>query len=216
MNRQKFKSGTAFQDMLFLMLSGVTVLWVLSFILINPVAKVNDIESPAQFMITMDWDNTSEDDIDMWLRTPDGSIVYFANKDAGGANLERDDLGKANDCITNSNFEETCILINREVIMLRGLQEGEYQLKFHVFRMGGKIPTGNPVTMEIIDLTPYTVEFHEEFNYVGHRQHVSVIRFTIDSDGDLESFSLVPVTFTGNNRTPPTETDRERLAGRSI
>ena len=77
----------------------------------------------------MDWGKNSEDDIDLWLRTPNGNIIYFGSKDKGGANLERDDLGIVSDCIQRPNFTKECIYVNREVIMLRGLQVGEYQLE---------------------------------------------------------------------------------------
>ena len=197
------KSSTAFQDLLFLLLSGVTILWVLSFLLINPVAKQADIITPAQIMITMDWGKDSEDDIDLWLRTPNGNIIYFGNKDSGGANLERDDLGIASDCIQKSDFTKTCIYVNREVIMLRGLQQGEYQLKFVVYsnRPDG---IGSPATIEIIDLNPYKVEFSKDFNYSVPKSSISIIRFTVDADGNIESFSEVPADFDINRNYGPT------------
>ena len=197
---ESIKSSTAFQDLLFLLLSGVTILWVLSFLLINPVAKQADIITPAQIMITMDWGKNSEDDIDLWLRTPNGNIIYFGSKDKGGANLERDDLGIVSDCIQRPNFTKECIYVNREVIMLRGLQVGEYQLKFVVYanRLDG---LGNPVTIEIIDLNPYKVEFSQDFSYSVPKSSISIIRFTVNADGDIESFSTVPVDFDINRNT---------------
>tara|TARA_B110000285_G_C15104324_1_gene606988 strand:+ start:474 stop:1118 length:645 start_codon:yes stop_codon:yes gene_type:complete len=197
MNRNKFKAGTAFQDMLFLMLSGVTVLWVLSFLLINPIAKQHDIETPAEYIITMDWAGQSDDDIDMWLRTPNGNIIGFFNKDQDGANLERDDLGLVTDCYQlgdGANRTQGCIRINREVITLRGLIPGEYQLKFHVYNVSGTVD-GNPVEMEIIKINPYKIVFTEEFVYEVKKQHISVIRFTIDADGNISELSQVPVEF---------------------
>jgi hypothetical protein len=193
MNRNKFKSNTAFQDMLFLMLSGVTVLWVLSFLLINPIAKINDIESPAEFIITMSWPDTSDDDIDMWLRTPDGKVIAFFNKDSSGSNLERDDLGMANECFRVLD-RTNCIELNREVITLRGIHPGEYQLKFVVYNVTGSMD-GNPVDMEIIKVNPYKIEFKKSFTYTKQKQSVSVIRFTVDAEGNISGFSDVPAIF---------------------
>ena len=147
----------------------------------------------------MDWGKTSEDDIDLWMRQPDGQIVYFGKKDKGGANLERDDLGTVNDCFFVKG-ERVCIQVNREVIMLRGLQEGEYQVKFVVY--SSRIDrTGNPVTVEIIDINPYKIEFSREFIYTTPKQSISVIRFTVDADGNIESFSEVPAEFDINRNT---------------
>ncbi len=190
MNKHKFKSNTAFTDLLFLMLTGVTILWVLSFILINPVAKTQDVESHAKFLLTMDWADESKDDIDMWLRNPDGSIVYFGSKDHGGSTLERDDLGLSSDCVMNAHTgESNCVYLNREVIAISNPQAGEYQLQFRVYHRFSTVADGNPVRMEVIQVNPYKILFSEKFNYAHNKQRISVIRFTIDADGKVASFS---------------------------
>ena len=150
----------------------------------------------------MDWDKNSGDDLDLWLRTPNGEIVYFGKKDKGGVNLERDDLGTVNDCIYINSFEPQCIFVNREVIMMRGLQVGEYQLKFVVYAPSPDF-LGNPVTIEIIDINPYKIEFSQDFTYTGSKQTISIIRFTIDADGNIESFSDVPADFDINRSNVP-------------
>ena len=205
MNRSKFKSGTAFQDMLFLMLSGVTVLWVLSFLLINPVAKQNDIMTPAEYIITMEWQPSSDDDLDLWLRTPNGAVIGFFNKDQDGANLERDDLGLVNDCFrlgAAQGMDDSCVRINREVITLRGLIPGEYQLKFVVYNTG-RAMEGNPAKIEILKINPYKTEFSRKFTYDTHKQSISIIRFTIDSNGDISDWSDVPAEFGRNVKPTP-------------
>ena len=162
----------------------------------------------------MDWDKDSGDDLDLWLRTPNGVIIYFGGKDRVGVTLERDDLGLTNDCLTVDSRTtlligtsgDNCIHINREVIMLRGLQEGEYQLKFVVYAPQPDF-TGNPVTVEIIDINPYKVEFSKDFTYSESKQNISIIRFTINADGNIESFSEVPAGF---------DINRNRNAGGQI
>ena len=151
----------------------------------------------------MDWDKNSGDDLDLWLRTPSGVIIYFGGKDRAGANLERDDLGFVNECFgVDKQDKDSCVHVNREVIMLRGLLEGEYQLKFVVYAPSPDY-TGNPVTIEIIDINPYKIEFSRDFTYKSSKQNVSIIRFTIDADGNIESFSDVPAEFDINRSAVP-------------
>ena len=191
MNNHKFKSSTAFTDLLFLMLSGVTTLFVLSFLLINPISKSEDVPSPAKYLITMEYDKESNDDLDLWLQTPSGTIIYYGNRGTGFTNLERDDLGKKTDCAIVKG-EEICIPINREVITLRGVEEGEYKLQMRVYiQMVNGRPTGNPAHFEIVGINPYKVLFTKDVEYVDARQRFSVIRFTV-RDGEIVSFSDLP------------------------
>lgn len=213
MNKQKFKSNTAFTDMLFLMLSGVTVLWVLSFILINPISKTQDVESHAKYLLTMDWADESKDDIDMWLRNPDGTIIYYGRKDHGGATLERDDLGISSDCVMDTETgEPRCVELNREVIAISNPQVGEYQLQFRVYNKFHQYADGNPVRMELIEVNPYKILFSKKYTYERVKQRVSVIRFTIGSDGKIESYNEVESDF---DRAPvPVRTQGDPINGR--
>ena len=59
----KYKSTLAFTDLLFNVLIGFAFLFIIAFILINPVNKRADIKSKAEFMVIMDWDPNSLFDI---------------------------------------------------------------------------------------------------------------------------------------------------------
>ena len=47
----------------------------------------------AEYIITVDWDDSLEDDVDLWVRDPNGEIVSYLQKDAGWLHLDRDDRG---------------------------------------------------------------------------------------------------------------------------
>ena len=66
----RYVSSTAFIDLLFNIVIGVAFLFILAFLLINPVAKKQDIESKADYLIILTWDVESQDDIDLWVRDP--------------------------------------------------------------------------------------------------------------------------------------------------
>ena len=97
--RRKYGSSTAFTDLLFNIVIGVAFMFMLAFLLINPVAKKKDIESKADYLIILTWDSESVNDIDLWMRDPVGNLMSFRNKDKGLMHLDRDDLGSRNDKI---------------------------------------------------------------------------------------------------------------------
>ena len=73
----RFFSSTAFIDLLFNIIVGVAFLFMIAFLLINPVSKKNDVESKADYLIILTWDNKSHDDIDLWIRDPVGKVMSF-------------------------------------------------------------------------------------------------------------------------------------------
>ena len=76
----RYVSNVAFTDLLFNIVVGLAFLFLLAFILMNPIAKEKDIEEKSDFIIVMTWDDESGDDIDLWVRDPAGRIVSFRNR----------------------------------------------------------------------------------------------------------------------------------------
>ena len=77
--RNKIYGGrTAFIDLLFNVLIGFVFMFILAFLLINPISKKKDIEEKAEYVITMTWPKHLDDDLDLWLETPDNKIVYLS------------------------------------------------------------------------------------------------------------------------------------------
>jgi len=69
-DKSKYGSSVAFTDLLFNIVVGLAFLFLLAFILMNPIAKEKDIEEKSDFIIVMTWDDESGDDIDLWVRDP--------------------------------------------------------------------------------------------------------------------------------------------------
>ena len=90
---RKYSSNLAFVDLLFNLLVGFTSLFVIAFLLINPIAKQGVVDPPVKVMFEISWDDKSYHDIDLYLKGPDNQVVYYANKSNGYITLKRDDLG---------------------------------------------------------------------------------------------------------------------------
>jgi hypothetical protein len=85
--QQKYKSSFGFIDLLFNLLVGFTFMFILAFMLINPVAKKHDFDPKAEYMVIMSWDPKSSTDIDMWIQDDLDNIVSFGVKNKGLMNL---------------------------------------------------------------------------------------------------------------------------------
>ena len=112
-NRHRsYGSQVAFIDLLFNTLVGFVFLFILAFILINPIAKKSNVEIVAEFIVKINWPSDSPDDIDLWMRDPLGNYVGFKSKDVGLMALSRDDLGTSNDTVYDPKGKPIIVLIN--------------------------------------------------------------------------------------------------------
>ena len=81
----KYRSRTylSFIDFLFILLLAFISMFILALLLINPITKKSEIERKAEYIITLEWEDKSHDDIDIWIEDPVGNILSFRNKVAG-------------------------------------------------------------------------------------------------------------------------------------
>ena len=203
MRRDRYKTSIAFIDLLFNITIGLTMLFIIAFLLINPVAKKGDIIVKAEFIITMSWPSDSQDDIDLYLKDPSGNVVYFRQKDKGLTNLDRDDLGIANDTIETATGK-TVFKINEEHITIRETIEGQYIVNAHWYaqsKLAKNYMTGETyelndsieVTVKVEKLNPYSLVYvgTKVLSYQG--DETTFVRFTLDSDGKVISTSELPL-----------------------
>ena len=187
-NKLKYKSSIGFTDLLFNLVIGFVYLFVIAFILINPVAKKGDVLKKAEYMVTLEWNHNYNDDIDLWVKDPAGNIVSFLVKSKGLMHLEKDDLGYSNDVYVKGK-QEQIIHLNREVLTLRGTIEGEYEVMAHVYNRkftmkDGKSRQDLPGMIEItvIKINPYSETYFARVPYIETAQTLSLVRFNIGGD----------------------------------
>lgn len=185
----KYKSTTAFQDLLFNMLIGFVFLFIVALLLINPITKKSDAPKKAEYLITIEWADASYNDIDLWVRDPSGNIVSFINKGGGLLHLERDDLGQKNDTING-----VTLLRNEETVTLRGIEPGEYEVMYHVYFMRSQAED-KTVRFRLTQINPYGIRLEGEKPYEAQGQAVSLFRFTLDEEGRVVDTSQRPSDF---------------------
>ena len=187
--RRQYHSNLPFIDLLFNILIGFVFLFIVSFLLINPIAKRADIEVKAEFLITVMWPDNLEDDVDTYVEDPAGNLVWFRSREPGLMHLDRDDLGKRNDEVVTVAgtilFPE-----NREIVTLRGIVPGEYVVNIHMYFKVGEEPV--PVTVQIDKINPYSVVVRETIELKEKGDEITVTRFSVKSNGDIIDVNKLP------------------------
>lgn len=216
--RDKYKSSIGFTDLLFNLVIGFVYLFMIAFILINPVAKKGDVVKKAEYLITIEWDHWRNDDVDLWVKDPQGNVVAFINKAAGVMNLEKDDLGYTNDVLERKRDKDGTVVIiemNREVTTLRGTVPGEYQVMAHVYSRKVtqvKDPNGGykytqegtgTITAQLIKINPYEEVYTTKTTYDNQGEQISLFRFVIGDDNKFISINTDPSSFITKDRIPP-------------
>ena len=201
-SKSKYKSSLAFTDLLFNVLIGFVFMFIVAFILINPVQKDAEIEAKAEFMVIMEWDDQSHYDVDLWMQDPVGNIVGFPNLHAGLLHLDKDDLGQSNDTVFLADGTKKVIYLNREVMTIRGIVPGEYIVNNHLYSMKGHHGRGPiEVTTKIIKLNPYG-EVHTGIVILENtRQEETILRFTVTPDGYVKNKNKRKKRFAGRHQS---------------
>ena len=187
-DKSRYGSSVAFTDLLFNIVVGLAFLFLLAFILMNPIAKDKDIEEKSDFIIILTWDDDSGDDIDLWIRDPLGNLLSFKNREDALMHLDRDDLGLSNDKVMLPDGNYEYVYRNKEVVSLRGTHEGEYLVNVHVYnKKPGKDSSMKPsnIRVELIKLNPYKEVTQAEFIATKRGQEFTAFHFTLDEDGEV-------------------------------
>lgn len=168
------------------------ILFLIALMMINPIAKNADITSKAEFIITIEWPDNSEVDIDTWIIGPDKSIVSFKNKKNAYLHLDRDDLGSVGDTVSLTNGQVIDIISNREVVTIRGIVPGKYVFNLFYYRKRGEAQTNlsTDITVEFQKINPYRVEYKTSVTLDSVGQEITVMTFEVDRDGTVYNLNV--------------------------
>ena len=202
---RRFHNNLAFVDFLFILLLAFISMLILALLLINPVTKKSEVERKAEYIIVLEWDNDSQDDVDLWVRNPLKKHVSFKNKVEGLMHLDKDDLGRINDTLVLPDGTRQVILLNREVVSLRGWHEGEYVINVHMFNKRTTIPTN--ITVQMIKINPYKILFEEKIVLIERGEEMTIRRITLGRLGDIIDTNKDPASIIND----PTEYTDSRV-----
>ena len=222
----RFKSSLGFIDLLFNILLGFAFLFIIAFLLIKPEAKKKDFDRRAEFVIILEWDHDAPDDLDLYVQDPTNDKVSFRLPIVNYMHLDKDDLGKRNDTIINADGSTSTVMINREVVTIRGIMAGEYIINAHYYSTrvynGSQLEPNErtidyrskpqralTVKIELHKVTPYKILWAGEKKFTHRGQEETFLRFVLDGDGNIvPPFTFEPKEFVtplmgmGNYTTP--------------
>tara|TARA_B100001057_G_scaffold497650_1_gene602357 strand:- start:439 stop:1044 length:606 start_codon:yes stop_codon:yes gene_type:complete len=181
-NRTIIGSNLSFNDLLFNVLVGFVMLFVIAFLLINPITKKSDIPVKAEFLIVLSWPAEAADDLDLWVQRDSSKPVGFSNRENTPLHLDRDDLGRTNDkVIIDGN--PTTIAVNRETTTIRGIVPGDYFVGVHYYSMTSMEDL--PYTVTVMKVNPFR-ELYSITGILSTRREVHQLpAFSIDKDGSV-------------------------------
>lgn len=213
MKNRKFDFRTAYIDLLINLLTGTVVLFILTTLLIAPITKNSEgIKKNADYVITLEWPNDVDCDVDLWIRDPLSNIVSYKYPEAGLMYFERDDMGKRRSVFELDGKEITIDPDNKEFVTLRGTFSGEYVVNLHLYSCintatqlamtSGQL-MNVPVIVEIIKINPsYVVVKHIEMVIESIWQEKTVTRFTMDDKKNILRFKNDYVAVRTGNKAP--------------
>jgi hypothetical protein len=179
--RRRSEIGVGFTDLLFNALLGFVVMFVLAFLLINPIARTGAVDPKAEFLITLTWPDGRPEDVDLYVEDPAASLVWFRQREAGLMHLDRDDLGQRNDFIEVAGSRIVNPL-NQEVVSIRGIVPGEFVVNVHLYRANDG--SEFPATVKVEKLNPKVdLVFYGSVSLSEQGDERTAVRFALGADG---------------------------------
>lgn len=196
MKNKKFDFRTAYIDILIALLMGTVVIFMLTTLLIAPITQNSaGIKKNADYVITLEWPNELDCDIDLWIRDPLNNIVSYRQMEGGLMYFERDDMGKRRSVFELDGKEIVIDPDNKEFVTLRGTFKGEYVVNVHLYSclkansalgMAAGQLVEVPITIEIVRINPnFIVVKHIEMKMESIWQEKTVIRFVMDDKKNI-------------------------------
>jgi hypothetical protein len=190
-----FGSSLSFLDMLVNINMMFFLFLFFALLQINPKMRKADIETKAIMMVVMTWPDNDPNDMDLWIKTPDGVHVGFTNTENSYLHYERDDRGSLNNFImSHDDKTKTTLPVRREVIMFRGVQDGRFVVNVNLFsiknmdgRTTGESELVTPllVHVELDQLDPsYNILATKEISVTDFREEDTAFAFIV-KDGKV-------------------------------
>ncbi len=161
------------------------------------------IVTEGQLAVTDSWRAGSNNDVDLYVRDPNGRVIYFANQSAGLVHLEQDDLGTdVSGTVLLPDGRQVVTKYNGERAIIRGVVPGEYTVNVHMYQRSDKFPRETPVQVQLWFLRGQdTPLLSQRIVLGGTGSEETAFRFTLDTQGHMTSHNRLQVSLVGDPET---------------
>lgn len=199
MKHRVYENNDSTLDVFMNMLMFFLFMFVILLVQANPSKQEKTVSVKAEFVITVQWPDDRNDDVDTYFEDPQGHLVHYRQKAKGLMHLDRDDLGSSNDQIQLPDGRWIKIKTNKEIVTLRGIIKGEYTVNVHLFNKRSNHPEGIPVQVTIEKLNDYKMVYFREVVLEEEGDEITVCRFTLDDEGEVIATNELEKRFTKVN-----------------
>jgi hypothetical protein len=148
-----------------------------------------NIKDKSEFIVQMDWEDGSLNDVDLWVSNPFGDVVNFKNKNVGLMTLDWDNLGTNNSFTIDKDGKTISNKSRREVVAIRAIMPGTFVVNSMMYKNHTQKPEKVKVT--ILKLNPYKEIVSKEIvlDHVG--QTFTIASFQVNPNGDVLAIDTV-------------------------
>ena len=200
--RRQYAMFQPFSDML-MNLVGMIMLIVAVLVIVTVNSKGQlDYHPKAEYLVTLDWPDDRNVDLDLWMRAPFGDTIFYLNREASNVSLDRDSRGFT----TNQQTLADGAVIttdNREIIAMRAIIPGDYLVAVSYYA-GTDAKTGvgysflPPDPLAPIDLKVrvekvnprMTTVFDQKFHFNQVKEAMNIVAFHVDPGGKVTILPL--------------------------
>lgn len=151
----------------------------------------------ALYVIKMEWNGNSRDDIDLYVSDPANHFVFFRRLVDGLINLEKDDTGADANTVTLPTGEKVMSPWNTEQVDINGIVPGEYVISCQLYSN----KSGGPVTAAVTlfrMVNGSSVKVHDESVELKEKgDEETAFRFTLLNSGEVVDINRLQKKFIG-------------------
>lgn len=191
----QYNSNTSMIDMLFNLVLGFFAIIVILILIMKTDESPPAAPDKNEFIITMNWNDESLDDIDIWILSPSKNAVGYSNKESYGIFLQRDDIGGGVDFSVDKNGKAQYIKLNEEIINIRKFMPGKYIVNLIFYRDSNDNMSSHEVTTKLIKINPYKEVVSAKTTLSASGQEITALTFEVNAEGEVEVLNVLQNQF---------------------